>query len=57
MAIDSVWIVLRDSIPSNPVVGVFATRDDATDYVDGVLVEHPDEVFEIGEFRIGVPLY
>jgi len=57
VATESVWVVFREAIPSNPIAGVFRSQKDALAYVDTKLAIKPDDVFEIGEYRVGVALY
>lgn len=57
MAARSVWIVTRDWHGPDPIVGVFSRRDEAMAYVDEKISERPEDVYEIGCYPIGVPLY
>lgn len=49
----SVWVVTQDLIVTNPVVGVFATRDEATAYLDDVASRHPEMTFECARYVLG----
>jgi hypothetical protein len=48
-----VWIVTQNLIESNPISGVFATRDEATEYLDEVASRFPEATVECAHFVIG----
>lgn len=47
-----VWIVLNESAPDNPIIGVFGTAESAQTYFERVASEYPEDTFALGCYPI-----
>ncbi|RLP83283.1 hypothetical protein D9V34_08645 [Mycetocola lacteus] len=47
-----VWIVLNESAPDNPIIGVFGTAESAQTYFEQVASQYPEDTFALGRYPI-----